>query len=68
MTIGEVTARLGVPDSTIRYCEKMDPVDLRHRVSSRRRFHDRALVTRRFAKEIIYDSAQTALTPRPRWD
>ena len=49
MTIGEVTARLGVPDSTIRYCEKMDPVDLRHRVSSHRRFHDRALVTRRFA-------------------
>ena len=38
MTIGEVTARLGVPDSTNRYCEKMDPVDLRHRVSIHRRF------------------------------
>ena len=62
MTIGEVAARLGVPDPTIRDCEKIDPVDLRHRVSSRRRFHDRAVVTRRFA------NPATECAKLARWD
>lgn len=42
MAIGEVAARLDVPGSTIRYCEKPVPADLRYRVAIHRRFHDRA--------------------------
>ena len=50
MKIGDVVERLGMPASTIRYYEKMGLIARQHRVSGRRQFDDRALLTLQFVR------------------
>ena len=50
MNIGEVSRRLGLPASTIRYYEKEGLISHQPRVSGRRKFNDQALVELQFVQ------------------
>ena len=50
MNIGDVSRRLGMPASTIRYYEKEGLIERQSRVSGRRKFNDRALVGLQFVQ------------------
>lgn len=50
MKIGDVAERLGMPASTIRYYEKVGLITQQRRVSGRRQFDDRALLTLQFVR------------------
>ena len=50
MNIGDVSRRLGLPASTIRYYEKEGLIGFQSRVSGRRRFNDQALVELQFVQ------------------
>lgn len=48
MKIGDVSKRLGIPASTIRYYESEGLIDLQSRVSGRREFNSQAMLILRF--------------------
>ncbi len=50
MKIGDVSEKLGMPSSTIRYYEKIGLIGIQHRVSGRRSFDDRALFALEFVR------------------
>jgi len=50
MKIGDVSTKLGMPASTIRYYEKIGLIDPQRRVSGRREFDDRALFALKFVR------------------
>ena len=50
MNIGDVSQRLGIPASTIRYYEKEGLIEHQSRVSGRRKFNDQALVALQFVQ------------------
>lgn len=50
MKIGEVSAKLGVPASTIRYYEKVGLLEPQQRISGRRVFNNNALFALEFIK------------------
>ena len=50
MKIGDISERLGIPASTIRYYESVGLIDRQARVSGRRQFDERALFTLRFVQ------------------
>jgi DNA-binding transcriptional MerR regulator len=50
MKIGDVAERLGMPASTIRYYEKVGLITQQRRVSGRRQFDERALMTLQFVR------------------
>lgn len=50
MKIGDVSTRLGMPASTIRYYEKIGLIDPQHRISGRREFDDSALFALKFVR------------------
>ncbi len=50
MKIGDVSVKLGLPASTIRYYEKVGLIDQQRRVSGRREFDDRALFALEFVR------------------
>lgn len=50
MNIGDVSQRLGMPASTIRYYEKEGLIEYQARVSGRRKFDDQAIVTLQFVQ------------------
>jgi len=50
MNIGDVSRRLGMPASTIRYYEKEGLIERQSRVSGRRKFNDQALVALQFVR------------------
>ena len=50
MKIGEVSAKLGVPASTIRYYEKVGLLEPQQRISGRRVFNNKALFALEFIK------------------
>ena len=50
MNIGDVSQRLGMPASTIRYYEKEGLIERQSRVSGRRKFNDQALVGLQFVR------------------
>lgn len=50
MKIGDVSEKLGMPASTIRYYEKIGLIDHQTRVSGQRQFDDRALFALEFVR------------------
>ncbi len=50
MKIGDVSAKLGMPASTIRYYEKIGLIKPQHRISGRREFDERALFALEFVR------------------
>ena len=50
MKIGDVAQQLSMPASTIRYYEKMGLIAEQRRISGRRQFDDRALLTLKFVR------------------
>jgi len=50
MKIGEVSDKLGMPASTIRYYEQVGLIDRQRRVSGRRQFDERAIFALEFVR------------------
>lgn len=50
MKIGDVSTKLGMPASTIRYYERIGLIDRQHRISGRREFDQRALFALEFVR------------------
>jgi len=50
MKIGDVSAKLSMPASTIRYYEKVGLIEPQQRISGRREFDDRALFALEFVR------------------
>ncbi len=50
MKIGVVSARLGIPASTIRYYERVGLIEQQRRIAGRRDFDDRALFALEFVR------------------